>query len=306
MPVPQSPSFWKAQALIFATGLTRDFLNRVFTAFHLCCVLKSLGGAVIGWQQVFIGSDGDRRASELTKAQLSLFLQAQRREKEDWWAFQNHLQRVTIKKKTNTEAIAFIKQRLSAFQYHRVLRERHTLWDVYMWYISHVTYTRVGQGLPSLVSGNCLWGSHGGSSSACTERVLHLLSSPREWPHHLPSLVSQKPEATYFAFSSYTCTINHWILSLLIPTCALSVTASNSVQPPPSHPVGYCKAFPSTFISLLRTRSPLPPPVFCGGHPPCCSKPKMNVPTWGECQKHLTAQPTALILRAGRMKVGAG
>lgn len=84
IPVPQSPSFWKAQALILASGLTRDFLNRVFTAFHLCYVLKSLGGAVTGWQQVFIGSDGDRGGSELTKAQLSLFLQAQRHEQEDW------------------------------------------------------------------------------------------------------------------------------------------------------------------------------------------------------------------------------
>lgn len=132
-----------------------------------------------------------------------------------------------------------------------------------MSYTSHVTYTRVGQSLPSLVSGNFLWGSHGGSSSACTEWVLHLLSSPKEWPHHLPSLVSQKPGATYFSFSPYTCSINHWILSLLIPTCTLPVTASNSVQPPPSHPVGCCKAFSSTSISLLRTRSPLPP------HPQC-------------------------------------
>ena len=62
----------------------RDFLNRVFTAFHLCSVLKSLGGAVTGWQQVFIGSDGDGGGSELTKAQLSPFLQAQRSEQEDW------------------------------------------------------------------------------------------------------------------------------------------------------------------------------------------------------------------------------
>lgn len=177
---------------------------------------------------------------------------------------------------------------------------------IYMSYISHVTYTRVGQKLPSLVSGNFLWVSHGGSSSACTERVLHLLPGPREGPHHLPSHVSQKLGATDLTFSLYTCSINHWALSVLVPTRVWLVTGSTSVQLPLSHP--WAAARPSH----------QPPSVHSGhgplSHPslnvlwrtPTLFKPKMNVPAWGECQKHLTAQPTALILRAGRMKVDAG
>ena len=171
-----------------------------------------------------------------------------------------------------------------------------------MSYISHVTYTRVRQRLSSLVSGNFLWVSHGGSSSACTERVLHLLSSPREGPHHLPNHVSQKPGATYFTFSPHMCRTNQfWFLHASCQSLPAPVSSHKHLIPELLQGL-----LTNLHQSTLDTApSPIPPPMFYGGHPPC-SKPKMNVPTWGECQKHLPAQPTALILRAGRMKVEAG